>query len=171
MVQSPLDLHVLGTPPAFVLSQDQTLMFNPLSFSVQSSINSSLLTVVLRFLFLYRFQGSVALSSAVLSSELGYNITPIGFCQHLFLHFWNFFVFFLKHELFLYTSYSARCFPEHLSVSSYIIHGEIFLDLLLVFQYGCANLSSSIVLFLKNRSGVWRNSSNSWLCFRFPSIK
>ena len=27
---SPLDLHVLGTPPAFVLSQDQTLVFNPL---------------------------------------------------------------------------------------------------------------------------------------------
>ena len=26
---SPLDLHVLGTPPAFVLSQDQTLPFNP----------------------------------------------------------------------------------------------------------------------------------------------
>ena len=23
----PLDLHVLGTPPAFVLSQDQTLQF------------------------------------------------------------------------------------------------------------------------------------------------
>ena len=26
---TPFDLHVLGTPPAFVLSQDQTLMFNP----------------------------------------------------------------------------------------------------------------------------------------------
>ena len=26
---SPLDLHVLSTPPAFVLSQDQTLSFNP----------------------------------------------------------------------------------------------------------------------------------------------
>ena len=26
--QSPLDLHVLGTPPAFVLSQDQTLIFD-----------------------------------------------------------------------------------------------------------------------------------------------
>ena len=26
---SPLDLHVLGTPPAFVLSQDQTLALNP----------------------------------------------------------------------------------------------------------------------------------------------
>ena len=25
----PLDLHVLSTPPAFVLSQDQTLSFNP----------------------------------------------------------------------------------------------------------------------------------------------
>ena len=25
----PLDLHVLGAPPAFVLSQDQTLVFNP----------------------------------------------------------------------------------------------------------------------------------------------
>ena len=29
--KSPLDLHVLGTPPAFVLSQDQTLKFNPLA--------------------------------------------------------------------------------------------------------------------------------------------
>ena len=29
-LMSPLDLHVLGTPPAFVLSQDQTLPFNPL---------------------------------------------------------------------------------------------------------------------------------------------
>ena len=25
----PFDLHVLGTPPAFVLSQDQTLQFEP----------------------------------------------------------------------------------------------------------------------------------------------
>ena len=28
-----LDLHVLGTPPAFVLSQDQTLEFNLLTAS------------------------------------------------------------------------------------------------------------------------------------------
>jgi len=26
--QGPFDLHVLGTPPAFVLSQDQTLKMN-----------------------------------------------------------------------------------------------------------------------------------------------
>ena len=29
---SSFDLHVLSTPPAFVLSQDQTLMFNPYHF-------------------------------------------------------------------------------------------------------------------------------------------
>ena len=31
---APFDLHVLGTPPAFILSQDQTLMlkFFPASF-------------------------------------------------------------------------------------------------------------------------------------------
>ena len=34
---SPLDLHVLGTPPAFVLSQDQTLPFNPSSLSLHPS--------------------------------------------------------------------------------------------------------------------------------------
>ena len=28
---SPLDLHVLGTPPAFVLSQDQTLKFDSIA--------------------------------------------------------------------------------------------------------------------------------------------
>ncbi len=40
---SPLDLHVLGTPPAFVLSQDQTLVFNPIRFprSRGSQFNSS----------------------------------------------------------------------------------------------------------------------------------
>ena len=51
---SPLDLHVLGTPPAFVLSQDQTLPFNPSirtqasrlsvrSNSSESSLSSSLI--------------------------------------------------------------------------------------------------------------------------------
>ena len=34
---SPLDLHVLSTPPAFVLSQDQTLLFNPF---IESEVSS-----------------------------------------------------------------------------------------------------------------------------------
>ena len=57
---SPLDLHVLGTPPAFVLSQDQTLLFNP--------VYSPELAVFLAFRFLYRFQGSCcALATARIS--------------------------------------------------------------------------------------------------------
>ena len=63
---SSFDLHVLSTPPAFVLSQDQTLLFNPSrsspkranapsinSFSTLSRIDCSLASRSL-----YRFQGS-----------------------------------------------------------------------------------------------------------------
>ena len=67
---SPLDLHVLGTPPAFVLSQDQTLAFNPLSshrFPGSISTHSELLSFLFALLFLYRFQGSVL---AALASQL-----------------------------------------------------------------------------------------------------
>ncbi len=35
-----LDLHVLGTPPAFVLSQDQTLQFEPLTSTTSSELTS-----------------------------------------------------------------------------------------------------------------------------------
>ena len=57
---SPLDLHVLGTPPAFVLSQDQTLVFNPSHLSMQNSLESSLSLPLPRIppkevLFLARF--------------------------------------------------------------------------------------------------------------------
>ena len=37
-VNSPFDLHVLGTPPAFVLSQDQTL---------NNGINTTLMAVLI----------------------------------------------------------------------------------------------------------------------------
>ena len=47
---SPLDLHVLGTPPAFVLSQDQTLPFNPFkSAALAADPHSSESSVSLRF--------------------------------------------------------------------------------------------------------------------------
>ena len=44
-IPNPFDLHVLGTPPAFILSQDQTLMFYdcfllPVSLWLLSSIFS-----------------------------------------------------------------------------------------------------------------------------------
>ena len=76
--QSPLDLHVLGTPPAFVLSQDQTLIFD-LYHSALSRFAFFLSVLELTSLFfarrlrgsldclvfslMYRFQGSSAVSS------------------------------------------------------------------------------------------------------------
>ena len=45
---SPFDLHVLGTPPAFILSQDQTLMLKVLQLQVYPA--SCYLAVHLRFL-------------------------------------------------------------------------------------------------------------------------
>ena len=84
---SPLDLHVLGTPPAFVLSQDQTLAFNPLSshrFPGSISTHSELLSFLFALLFLYRFQGSVL---TALASQLRYNNIDPRFCQHLFANF------------------------------------------------------------------------------------
>ena len=90
---SPLDLHVLGTPPAFVLSQNQTLMFNsfPRRGSLKplrrlSQITDCLFALVLSndCFSLYRFQGSLAVSLAPLSAprfraarwQLIYNTTP-----------------------------------------------------------------------------------------------
>ena len=40
---TPFDLHVLGTPPAFVLSQDQTLVFNPFESQKLSLPSSKLI--------------------------------------------------------------------------------------------------------------------------------
>ena len=78
---SPLDLHVLGTPPAFVLSQDQTLVLNPSELTLgipfpPVALAHSRIDCLLSnrspgalapippgprlFLFLYRFQGSSA---------------------------------------------------------------------------------------------------------------
>jgi hypothetical protein len=41
-----LDLHVLGTPPAFILSQDQTLQLNPVRFGSAKTLRGFLLTFV-----------------------------------------------------------------------------------------------------------------------------
>ena len=59
---SPLDLHVLSTPPAFVLSQDQTLSFNPVYIFTGHTSKTQLIRNYCHnfaFLVLYRFQGSV----------------------------------------------------------------------------------------------------------------
>ena len=92
---SPLDLHVLGTPPAFVLSQDQTLAFNPFYLyrcpTGKMQTHSELLSLVCVILVLYRFQGSVLSRFGVaLASELVYIITVQRKSQHLFATFFAF---------------------------------------------------------------------------------
>jgi hypothetical protein len=61
-IHSPLDLHVLGAPPAFVLSQDQTLVFNPFNTHAYLHKHGAKLSnrIDCRFLLLslYRFQGT-----------------------------------------------------------------------------------------------------------------
>ena len=65
---SPLDLHVLGTPPAFVLSQDQTLPFNPVtSFDASLFGIFAVFFLIARLFPLYRFQGSLRSVSRVFS--------------------------------------------------------------------------------------------------------
>ena len=91
---SPLDLHVLGTPPAFVLSQDQTLMFNPhpitganrlSAFLTRSESDCSLFALT----SLYRFQGSPfplgrSLSLAPLATTLTIILTQTTFVNTFF---------------------------------------------------------------------------------------
>ena len=95
---SPLDLHVLGTPPAFVLSQDQTLMFNPhpitganrlSAFLTRSESDCSLSALT----SLYRFQGSPfplgrSLSLAPLATTLTIILTHPRFVKHFFSVFY-----------------------------------------------------------------------------------
>ena len=102
---SPLDLHVLGTPPAFVLSQDQTLMFNSClrSWFYSGSLHSSYWLSFLRFFPLYRFQGSA------LSSELVHNSTLSLFRQHLFSTFFEKFFNFLYSRTFVAQRFYSVC--------------------------------------------------------------
>ena len=48
---TPLDLHVLGTPPAFILSQDQTLKF----ISFLASFNATMLYLFTGFAFRFYY--------------------------------------------------------------------------------------------------------------------
>ena len=96
---SPLDLHVLGTPPAFVLSQDQTLAFNPLYLSGVSPARCKLIRnyclLFALFLFCIVFKVQCPPLGLCLASKLVYIIIVPPKCQHLFATFLSFFHFFL----------------------------------------------------------------------------
>ena len=92
---SPLDLHVLSTPPAFVLSQDQTLSFNPVISNrfIPARLNSFGITVsFLRYFLSVSFSRFRACSQALpLASQLVYLIKLKRESQHLFDDFYDFF--------------------------------------------------------------------------------
>ena len=89
----PFDLHVLGTPPAFILSQDQTLKFS-LKRSVPLT-SSFYLVSFFKFFSSLNFQGWFVfyavqlsrfylLSSLIYQRQLVYNIIFKVICQLLF---------------------------------------------------------------------------------------
>ena len=117
---SPFDLHVLGTPPAFVLSQDQTLKKIVLTLaSLQVPISLSLIahsiltyhyflkllskSGLLSHLFalkkisrvfsylLFNFQGSFRAREDSLSRVLAYSTTSHFICQALLSSFFKLF--------------------------------------------------------------------------------
>ena len=92
-----LDLHVLGTPPAFVLSQDQTLSFNPLFLNRVSStkfhsFGITVLFALLLFCIVFKVRTSLAsgfdaarATSFAILSQFQPCVNPFFFC------FWAFF--------------------------------------------------------------------------------
>ena len=83
----PFDLHVLGMPPAFVLSQNQTLKFIFLLFNKSLTFCVILLLLKAFFLFFHKnfalsylffCQGTVV---ATHLSQLVYNTTSLKICQ------------------------------------------------------------------------------------------
>ena len=79
-----LDLHVLGTPPAFVLSQDQTLN-KKFNLNLKNLLIKELL--VLNYLYLFIFQRSLRLSATRLSYHLFRFLSTsfFMFFQHFFV--------------------------------------------------------------------------------------
>ena len=89
--RSPLDLHVLGTPPAFVLSQDQTLKFDSMlsNFSLcvlLSVLESTWLCFALSCFSYVSFSRFVSLSAAFLADSLVI-ITHLLSCVNTFFRF------------------------------------------------------------------------------------
>ena len=76
---SPLDLHVLSTPPAFVLSQDQTLMFNPFhSVALLPSARQSLRFLTTSWRFTHRILTvSISLPRSCLPALFASPLDPV----------------------------------------------------------------------------------------------
>ena len=74
------DLHVLGTPPAFILSQDQTLQFIPVAHHTHCSgaVRKLAKTQLLTHYLVFKEQAFVAVETHLLL----YCLTPV---KHFFI--------------------------------------------------------------------------------------
>ena len=129
---SPFDLHVLGTPPAFILSQDQTLMFK--------FVRSKSVWLILPFYCCFRF----------LFSEI--SLRTFLFCLEFSgLHY----CLFVKVLFFL-----LEVFPEELSFLSFrqliefIISSSVCQELFyfifkLLSKPGCLSLAATVHYFIR----------------------
>ena len=95
----PFDLHVLGMPPAFILSQDQTLHL--LIFFLTLARLVSLFALLIPYselTFPVQFSKIDSLASRLLRSALVYITILSLFRQAFFCSFLPFFVFLIKRE-------------------------------------------------------------------------
>ena len=105
-----IDLHVLGTPPAFILSQDQTLhLIDSYSTGSFTSFLHKSWRSFLCFIFLFSFQRAFR---CPFEQPDDYLILSLR-CQLVFLQIFlvDFFL------LILYTAKYLPCFPDWLAVS------------------------------------------------------
>ena len=102
------DLHVLSTPPAFILSQDQTLILKCLfpGFSKPAGLKRKsilYLVFVLLNLFLESFRvGHVVQLSRFFRVALGDSFPIISHCFLFVNNFFQFFLYFFKTRLFVH---------------------------------------------------------------------
>ena len=159
---SPFDLHVLSVPPAFVLSQDQTLYKSCISINIsvelRSLFNNACVITVHFYTLCLSFpcvskesQGSLLICIVQFSrccfafrylAEHFYYITFRRFCQALFFKFFK--IFFrdlrcsLADQLFYYITFSSVCqvlFSSFLKNFSDVIRHTLAVQLLYYITY------------------------------------
>ena len=181
---SPFDLHVLSVPPAFVLSQDQTLYKSCISISVSTKLRSlfnnacvitaHFYTLCLSFPFFQRnLKGRYFFCIVQFSrccfvfrslAEHFYYITFRRFCQVLFSSFFKIFFSDLRcsfaDQLFYYITFSSVCqvlFSSFLKNFSAVTTSPFRPAFLLYhFQF---NLSSTFFKFFQIFFQVTRHTS------------
>ena len=120
---SSLDLHVLGTPPAFVLSQDQTLNKK---FNLCSYFNKRIAGLLIVYYILFNFQRPLLSSPSSDFFSLSLLLTSVNNFLKSFLDF-HFFLFY-QEILLLYL-------PQRQDISYHFSYLSFPLKHIVLFRY------------------------------------